>query len=149
MRFILACFISFFLLGCSNDGKKTDEKTQDAKTENEAKSNEAKSNEAKNTVKTSQTNEKITKNINIFNGKSVDEYFDLKCASCHGRYGEKSALKASKIINELDENQIKADLMGYKNDINYGGNLKATMHRTASELSDDEINALAKFISTL
>lgn len=139
MRFILACFISFFLLGCSNDSKKTDEKTQDAKTENEVK----------NTVETSQTNEKITKNINIFNGKSVDEYFDFKCASCHGRYGEKSALKASKIINELDENQIKADLMGYKNDINYGGKLKATMHRTASELSDDEINALAKFISTL
>lgn len=139
MRFILVCFISFFLLGCSNDSKKTDEKTQDAKTENEVK----------NTVETSQTNEKITKNINIFNGKSVDEYFDFKCASCHGRYGEKSALKASKIINELDENQIKADLMGYKNDINYGGNLKATMHRTASELSDDEINALAKFIPTL
>ena len=144
MRFILACFISFFLLGCSNDSKKTDEKTQDAKTENQVKDNEA-----KNTVETSQTNEKITKNINIFNGKSVDEYFDFKCASCHGRYGEKSALKASKIINELDENQIKADLMGYKNDINYGGNLKATMHRTASELSDDEINALAKFIPTL
>ena len=139
MRFILACFISFFLLGCSNDSKKTDEKTQDAKTENEVK----------NTVETSQTNEKITKNINIFNGKSVDEYFDFKCASCHGRYGEKSALKVSKIINELDENQIKADLMGYKNDINYGGNLKATMRRTASELSNDEINALAKFISTL
>lgn len=139
MRFILACFISFFLLGCSNDSKKIDEKTQDAKTENEVK----------NTVETSQANEKITKNINIFNGKSVDEYFDFKCASCHGRYGEKSALKASKIINELDENQIKADLMGYKNDINYGGNLKATMHRTASELSDDEINALAKFIPTL
>lgn len=139
MRFILACFISFFLLGCSNDSKKTDEKTQDAKTENEVK----------NTVETLQTNEKITKNINIFNGKSVDEYFDFKCASCHGRYGEKSALKASKIINELDENQIKTDLMGYKNDINYGGNLKATMHRTASELSDDGINALAKFISTL
>ena len=139
MRFILACFISFFLLGCSNDSKKTDEKTQAVKTENEVK----------NTVETSQTNEKITKNINIFNGKSVDEYFDFKCASCHGRYGEKSALKASKIINELDENQIKVDLMGYKNDINYGGNLKATMHRTASELSDDEINALAKFISTL
>lgn len=144
MRFILACFISLFLLGCSNDSKKTDEKTQDAKTENQVKGNEA-----KNTVETSQANEKITKNINIFNGKSVDEYFDLKCASCHGRYGEKSALKASKIINELDENQIKADLMGYKNDINYGGNLKATMHRTANELSDDEINALAKFISTL
>lgn len=144
MRFILACFISFFLLGCSNDSKKTDEKTQDAKTENEVKSNEV-----KNTVETSQINEKITKNINIFNGKSVDEYYDFKCASCHGRYGEKSALKASKIINELDENQIKADLMGYKYDINYGGNLKATMHRMASELSDDEINALAKFISTL
>lgn len=144
MRFILVCFISFFLLGCSNDSKKTDEKTQDAKTENEVKSNEV-----KNTVETSQINEKITKNINIFNGKSVDEYYDFKCASCHGRYGEQSALKASKIINELDENQIKADLMGYKNDINYGGNLKATMHRTASELSDDEINALAKFISTL
>lgn len=144
MRFILACFISIFLLGCSNDSKKTDEKTQDAKTENEVKSNEV-----KNTVETPKTNEKITKNINIFNGKSVDEYFDLRCASCHGRYGEKSALKASKIINELDENQIKIDLVGYKNDINYGGNLKATMHRTASELSDDEINALAKFIPTL
>lgn len=144
MRFILACFISFFLLGCSSDSKKTDEKTRAVKTENEIKNNET-----KNTVKTSQTNEKITKNINIFNGKSVDEYYDFKCASCHGRYGEKSALKASKIINELDENQIKTDLIGYKNDINYGGNLKATMHRTASELSDDEINALAKFIPTL
>ena len=149
MRFILACFISLFLLGCSNDSKKTDEKTQDAKTENQVKSNEAKSNEAKNTVETSQTNEKITKNINIFNGKSVDEYYDFKCASCHGRYGEQSALKTSKIINKLNENQIKTDLIGYKNDINYGGNLKATMHRTASELSDDEINALAKFIPTL
>lgn len=130
-------------MGCSNDSKKTDEKTQAIKTENEVKDNEV-----KNTVKTSQANEKITKNINIFNGKSVDEYFDFKCASCHGRYGEQSALKTSKIISKLDENQIKADLMGYKNDINYGGNLKATMHRTASELSDDEINALAKFIST-
>ncbi|MCZ6134642.1 c-type cytochrome [Campylobacter ureolyticus] len=139
MRFILACFISFFLLGCSNDSKKTDENTQDVKTENEIK----------NTVETSQTNEKFTKNINIFNGKSVDEYYDFKCASCHGRYGEQSALKTSKIINKLNENQIKIDLIGYKNDINYGGNLKATMHRTASELSDDEINALAKFIPTL
>ncbi|MCZ6117311.1 c-type cytochrome [Campylobacter ureolyticus] len=144
MRFILACFISFFLLGCSSDSKKTDEKTQAVKTENEVKSNEV-----KNTVETSQINEKITKNINIFNGKSVDEYYDFKCASCHGRYGEQSALKTSKIINKLNENQIKTDLMGYKNDINYGGNLKATMHRTASELSDDEINALAKFIPTL
>ncbi|WP_304339698.1 c-type cytochrome [Campylobacter ureolyticus] len=144
MRFILACFISFFLLGCSNDSKKTDEKTQVVKTENEVKSNEV-----KNTVETSQANEKITKNINIFNGKSVDEYYDFKCASCHGRYGEQSALKTSKIINKLNENQIKTDLIGYKNDINYGGNLKATMHRTASELSDDEINALAKFIPTL
>lgn len=144
MRFILACFISFFLLGCSSDSKKTDEKTQAVKTENEVKSNEV-----KNTVETSQINEKITKNINIFNGKSVDEYYDFKCASCHGRYGEQSALKTSKIINKLNENQIKTDLMGYKNDINYGGNLKATMHRTASQLSDDEINALAKFIPTL
>lgn len=143
MRFILTCFISLFLLGCSNDSKKTDEKTQTIKIESEV------NNETKNTVKISQADEKFTKNINIFNGKSVDEYFDFKCASCHGRYGEKSALKASKIINELDENQIKADLMGYKNDINYGGNLKATMHRIASELSDDEINALAKFIPTL
>ena len=144
MRFILACFISLFLLGCSSDSKKTDEKTQVVKTENEIKNNEI-----KNTVETSQTNEKFTKNINIFNGKSVDEYYDFKCASCHGRYGEQSALKTSKIINKLNENQIKIDLIGYKNDINYGGNLKATMHRTASELSDDEINALAKFIPTL
>lgn len=144
MRFILVCFISLFLLGCSNDSKKTDEKTQAVKTENEVKDNKT-----KNTVKPSQANEKFTKNINIFNGKSVDEYYDFKCASCHGRYGEQSALKASKIINKLNENQIKADLMGYKNDINYGGNLKAIMHRTASDLSDDEINALAKFISTL
>ena len=56
MRFILACFISFFLLGCSNDSKKTDEKTQDVKTENQVKDNEV-----KNTVETSQTNEKIIK----------------------------------------------------------------------------------------
>lgn len=84
----------------------------------------------------------------LFNGKSVAEYFEDRCSSCHGRYGDLKALKASEVINKWDFAKIENALKGYKNGT-YGGRMKATMAPTAKILSDEEIAELAKLIPTL
>lgn len=84
----------------------------------------------------------------LFNGKSAAEYFEDRCSSCHGRYGDLKALKASEVINKWDFAKIENALKGYKNGT-YGGRMKATMAPTAKILSDEEIAELAKLIPTL
>ncbi|PAF49870.1 cytochrome C [Helicobacter sp. 12S02232-10] len=72
-----------------------------------------------------------------------------KCQACHGANMEKSALGKSKIVNTLDSKKIKADLMGYKaGTLNQYG-LGATMWGQIKPLSDEDIDALAKYIPTL
>jgi len=72
----------------------------------------------------------------------------VKCAGCHGKNAEKKALGKSQIIKGWDEAKIVTALHGYK-DGTYGGSMKTVMKSQVSNLSDDEINAVAKYISKL
>ncbi|MFY9143175.1 c-type cytochrome [Sulfuricurvum sp.] len=74
--------------------------------------------------------------------------FAQKCASCHGKRAEKSALGNSLIIAGWEEEKIKDALKGYQAGT-YGKAMKAVMHGQASPLSDEQINALGKYISQL
>lgn len=74
--------------------------------------------------------------------------FAQKCASCHGAKAEKSALGKSQIIATFSEQQIKDALHGYQAGT-YGKEMKALMQGQAKPLSDEQINALAKHVSTL
>lgn len=74
--------------------------------------------------------------------------FEQKCVSCHGAKGEKSALNQSQIIANFSEAQVKEALKGYQNGT-YGKNMKALMQGQAKGLNDAQIDALAKYISTL
>jgi len=74
--------------------------------------------------------------------------FAHQCASCHGTEAEKSALNTSKIIAGWEEEKILAALRGYKEG-GYGGKLKAIMKGQVNGLNEEELKAVAAYISTL
>ena len=70
-----------------------------------------------------------------------------KCKGCHGVNGEKKALGKSQVIKGWEEKKILEALNGYKNGT-YGGAMKGIMKGQVMSLKDEEIKALAKYIST-
>jgi len=70
-----------------------------------------------------------------------------KCAACHGAKGEKKALNKSQIIQNWDEKQLVSSLKGYK-DGTYGGAMKGLMKGQVASYSDDDIEKVAKHITT-
>jgi len=72
----------------------------------------------------------------------------VKCASCHGKDGKKSALNASQSIAGWASEKTQAALHGY-NDGTYGGKMKAIMQGQSRPLSDEEIIKLSDYIATL
>lgn len=71
-----------------------------------------------------------------------------KCAGCHGQHAEKSALGKSQIIKGWNQQKIVDAIHGYK-DGTYGGAMKAVMKGQVSNLTDAEVDAVAKYISKL
>jgi len=72
----------------------------------------------------------------------------VKCSSCHGKDGKKSALNASESIAGWPSAKAQAALHGY-NDGSYGGKMKAIMKGQSKPLSDEEIIKISDYISTL
>jgi cytochrome c553 len=70
----------------------------------------------------------------------------VTCSSCHGQHAEKKALGKSQVIAGWEASKIETALKGYKAGT-YGGAMKAVMKGQASKLSDDQIKALAEYIS--
>lgn len=71
-----------------------------------------------------------------------------KCASCHGVSAEKSALGKSQVIAGWDAQKTIDAIIGYQNGT-YGGAMKALMSAQVKNLSDEEIQALARYIAAL
>lgn len=108
----------------------------------------------------SATKEKVTDTVNTVVAKveeatkSEDDLVAkgqglfMKCASCHGANGQNPALGKSQIIKGWEVSKTVEALNGYKNDT-YGGVMKGVMKGQVATLSDEDIKALATFISTL
>ena len=75
-------------------------------------------------------------------------FYAHKCASCHGKNGEKAAFNNAQVIAGWDKAKSIAALNGYK-DGTYGGSLKGIMKGQVSALSDAQIEAVSEYISTL
>lgn len=71
-----------------------------------------------------------------------------KCASCHGKQGERKALNTSRPIASLTQAQVENALNGYK-DGDYGGKLKKVKQGIARTLNAEEIAGLARYVTTL
>ncbi|RUM72349.1 MAG: cytochrome c [Sulfurovum sp.] len=72
-----------------------------------------------------------------------------KCAGCHGQNGEKSALGKSAIIKGLDAATVEKDIQGYKAGTLNKHGMGALMKGQVASLSDEDIKALAQYISSL
>ncbi len=72
----------------------------------------------------------------------------MKCSACHGTSGEKPALGKSQVIKSWNAQKVVLALKGYK-DGSYGGAMKGVMKGQVASLSDEDINALGAYISTL
>ena len=71
-----------------------------------------------------------------------------KCAGCHGANAQKKALGRSEVINTWTSDKIVSALKGYKAGT-YGGPMKGIMKAQVGSLNDDQIKALASYITTL
>ncbi len=74
--------------------------------------------------------------------------FKSKCSSCHGAKAQNKALGKSQVIAGWDSKKISDALHGYKAGT-YGGVMKTIMKGQASKLNNEQISALADFISKL
>jgi cytochrome c-type protein NapB len=73
--------------------------------------------------------------------------YDTKaCAGCHGADFEKAAMGKSKIVKDMNKDDIVNALKGYK-DGSYGGAMKAIMAGQAKPLSDEDMEAIATQIA--
>jgi mono/diheme cytochrome c family protein len=147
MKSFISVVCALFILGCSNDSTPTNTTsesttipveeniTHTAPTEN--------STPAEQTTPT--TSAVIPKDAHV-NGETI--FNNQKCVSCHGSKAEKSALGKSQIIAGWKEDQVKTALKGYQAGT-YGKEMKAVMQGQAKALNDEQIDALAKYISNL
>ncbi|WP_456451955.1 c-type cytochrome [Hydrogenimonas sp.] len=71
-----------------------------------------------------------------------------KCAGCHGMKGEKHALGQSNIIGGQSKAELVEKIEGYKKGT-YGGAMKGLMAGQVKNLTPEEIDALADYISKL
>lgn len=74
-----------------------------------------------------------------------------KCVACHGVDGQKIApgTRGETRIAGLREEKIIADLKGYRAQFTDNGGAKSIMYIQAQNLSDEQILALARYISSL
>lgn len=79
---------------------------------------------------------------------NASELFTQKCVSCHGSKGEKVALGKSQIIADFNEQQLKDAMYGYQAGT-YGKEMKGLMQGQVKSFTPEQIDALAKYISTL
>lgn len=130
-KILLVSFVAVSFVGCNMTGK---EKSINAQNMDNYKSDIAQN--------------KPNLKIETYNAQSQNpQELYQKCISCHGVNGNKSALGVTEAISKLDEKTIKDRLKGYKNDT-YGGVMKNLMKPQVSNLSEKQIEILAKYIDS-
>ena len=70
----------------------------------------------------------------------AEKIYKRSCATCHGKSGEKPAMGESKIINQLNAEEISSALFG---------KIVGAGNPAKQRLSDEEIHALSEFIPGL
>lgn len=99
------------------------------------------------TVEATQAIQKTVEEVNVktsIDGKALYK----TCAACHGANAEKKALNTSAIIQGWSKDKLIESLKGYQ-DGTYGGAMKGVMKGQVSKYNDEQLEALAGYISEL
>lgn len=152
MKYILPAICSLLLLGCSDTPPSKASSAPETSTQTPAPIEANKSSSPITEITPPSANAPVPAEapVKTVQTASIDggALFGQKCTACHGSKAEKSALGKSQIIAGWKEDQIKTALKGYQAGT-YGKEMKAVMQGQAKGLSDEQIDALAKHISTL
>jgi cytochrome c553 len=142
---ILFSLALLLLSGCSSEQRP--EKSADTVTEHKTGSiKEAQKNvDSLNATIDGEINTETKAHTEVPNGATL---YANKCASCHGKDGKKSALNNSAPIAGWEKERLITVLKGYK-DGSYGGKMKAIMQGQSKPLSDQELELLSDYISSL
>lgn len=79
-------------------------------------------------------------------GKSV---YDLRCASCHGADGKRAAFGKSNLLTGKSESELHAVIDRYRTGAFERGTTASAMQGRTADLSEHDVTALARYISTL
>ena len=74
----------------------------------------------------------------------AEKVYKRSCATCHGKQGEKPAMGESKIINQLQPEEISTALSERK-----AGNIPSAGSPAKQRLSEQDIHNLSEYIQTL
>ena len=85
--------------------------------------------------------------FSIIHAKDVKELYE-KCSTCHGDKAEEKALGKSKILATLSEDEIVKALKDYQEGIKDENGLGRIMESQVYSLTPEDIENLAKYIST-
>jgi len=83
----------------------------------------------------------------LFAANGTDLY--KQCVACHGINGEKKALNRSEVIAGWDSSKTEAALKEYKAGTRNINGMGTLMKGKVAAYSDEEIHAVAEYISTL
>jgi cytochrome c553 len=150
MKIIISALSALLLLGCSSQENehKTVQKSapvaQEVTVEKKVEKLEQKVKEELKEVAAPTLPEPVAVAPKLHKQEGAELF--QKCVSCHGSKAEKSALNKSQIIAGWDAEKITAALKGYQ-DGSYGGAMKGLMNAQVKTLSDEDIAALATYIS--
>ena len=72
-----------------------------------------------------------------------------QCKTCHGAKMEKSYLNNTAVVKNLSSDEIKKDLLEYKAGKLNRYKMGAQMKAQTAKLSEEDIEALAKYIPTI
>ncbi|MDB2562904.1 c-type cytochrome [Sulfurimonas sp.] len=150
MKIILSALIAIFVIGCSEEAPKevAVETTKEVKAVEAAKTPVV--TESAVVEKVAQVKETVVEKVAAVAevaAVTVDgALLYSKCAGCHGKSGEMSALNKSAVISDWSVTQIQDALNGYKAGT-YGGSLKGMMIGQAKDLSEEDITAIAEYIA--
>ncbi|MCX6051701.1 MAG: c-type cytochrome [Campylobacterales bacterium] len=160
MKIAISILVALFFIGCGDDSVESayeDINPQDIQSAIE-KPEPSDANETKETVNKVIEATKEAKKVVHEVSKEAESPVTIvsvtgegvfkTCATCHGATAEKSALGKSQIIKGWESAKIMKALNGYKTDT-YGGSMKGLMKGQAAKLSDEEMKAVAGYISKL
>lgn len=77
-----------------------------------------------------------------FDAIKAEKLYRRSCATCHGKTADKPALGKSKIINQMNSEEISVALTERKN-----GKVEGAGNTAKQRLSDEDIKTLSEFIS--
>lgn len=144
MTLLSAAVAALLFVGCGGD-KPAEANTTDANVTVEANATEANATEATTEANATEANTTAVAPAAAVDGKTAY----AACGACHGPDGKTAALGKSAVISGQTAADIETKLKEYKAGTRNVAGQGAVMQGQAANLNDDQIKALADYISKL